>query len=57
MLKISLRFKNSQTSRANNSSTYFFNKQPVCSGYNVKNGLKIKQLAKQPPTLKMLLRK
>ena len=57
MLKISLLFKNSQTSRANNSSTYFFNKQPVCSGYNVKNGLKIKQLAKQPPTLKMLLQK
>ena len=33
----------------------FFNKQPSCLGSNVKNGPKIKQLAKQPPTLKKLL--
>ena len=32
-------------------------KQPSCWGSNVKNGLKIKQLAKQRPTLKTLLQK
>ena len=32
----------------------FFNKQPSCQGSNVKNGLKVKQLALQPPTLKTL---
>ena len=30
----------------------FFYKQPSCYGSNVKNGLKVKQLAKQPSTLK-----
>ena len=35
----------------------FFYKQPSCSGSSVKNGLKVKQLAKQPLTLKMLLQK
>ena len=34
-----------------------FNKQPSCSGSNVKNGLKVKQLAKQPTTLKTLMQK
>ena len=34
-----------------------FNKQPSCSGSNVKNGLKVKQLAKQPTTLKMFMQK
>ena len=38
-------------------STRFFYKQPSCYGPNVKNGLKIKQLAQQPPTLKTPLRK
>ena len=33
----------------------FFNKQPKLLRSSIKNGLKIKQLAKQPPTLKMLL--
>ena len=33
----------------------FFYKQPNCS--NVKNAQKIKQLVKQPPTLKTLLQK
>ena len=35
----------------------FFFKQPSCYGSNVKNELKVKQLAKQPPTLKMLMQK
>ena len=35
----------------------FFHKQPSCSGFNVKNGLKVKQLAKQPPTLITLMQK
>ena len=30
----------------------FIYKQPSCQGSNVKNGLKVNQLAKQPPTLK-----
>ena len=30
----------------------FFYKQPSCSTSNIKNGLKVKQLAKQPPMLK-----
>ena len=30
----------------------FIYKQPSCQGPNVKNGLKVNQLAKQPPTLK-----
>ena len=33
----------------------FFNKHPSCWGSKVKNGLKVKQLAKQPPTLKTLI--
>ena len=33
----------------------FFNKQPSCEWSNVKNVLKVKQLAKQPPTLKTLM--
>ena len=38
--------------------THFcFYKQPSCWGSNVKYGLKIKQLAKQPSTLKMLMQK
>ena len=38
--------------------THFcFYKQPSCSGPNIKNGLKIKQLAKQPSTLKTLMQK
>ena len=36
---------------------FFFNKQPSCEGSNIKNGLKIKQLAKQPLTLRTLLQK
>ena len=32
--------------------TRFFYKQPSCYGSNVKNDLKVKQLARQPPTLK-----
>ena len=36
--------------------TFFF-KQLSCYGSNVKNELKVKQLAKQPPTLKMLMQK
>ena len=35
----------------------FFYKQPSCSTSNIKNGLKVKQLAKQPPMLKTLLQK
>ena len=35
--------------------TFFFYKQPSCSGSNVKNG--VKQLAKQPAALKMLMQK
>ena len=38
--------------------THFrFYKQPSCWGSNIKYGLKIKQLAKQPSTLKMLMQK
>ena len=36
---------------------YSFNKQPSCWGSNIGNGLKVKQLAKQLPTLKALIRK
>ena len=36
---------------------FFFSKQPSCLGFSIKNGPKVKQLAKQPPTLKMLLQK
>ena len=32
-----------------------FYKQPSCKGSNIKNGLKVKQLAKQPSTLKTLM--
>ena len=35
----------------------FFNKQPSYYGSNVKNGLKVKQLAKHHPTLKTLTQK
>ena len=35
----------------------FFNKQPSSYGSNVKDGLKARQLAKQPPTLKTLIQK
>ena len=35
----------------------FFDKQPSCKGSNVKNGLKVKQIAKQPPPLKTLIQK
>ena len=38
-------------------TTRFFYKQLSCLGSSVKNGLKIKQLAKQPPTLKTPLQK
>ena len=34
---------------------FLFYKQPSCYGSNVKNGLKVKQLAKQPSALKMLI--
>ena len=34
-----------------------FYKQPSCKGSNVKNGLKVKQLAKQSSTLKTLIQK
>ena len=34
-----------------------FYKQPSYKGSNIKNGLKVKQLAKQPSTLKMLMQK
>ena len=37
--------------------TYFLYKQPSCYRSNVKNGLKVKQLAKQPPTLKTRIQK
>ena len=37
--------------------TFFFYKQPSRQGSNVKNDLKIKQLAKQTPTLKTLMQK
>ena len=33
----------------------FFYKQPSCEGSNIKNGPKVKQVAKQPTTLKRLL--
>ena len=36
-------------------TTGFFYKQPSCQWSDVKNFLKIKQLDKQPPTLKALL--
>ena len=29
----------------------FFYRQPSCEGCNIKNGLKVKELLKQPPTL------
>ena len=35
----------------------FIYEQPSCWGSGVKNGLKVKQLAKQPPTLKTLIQK
>ena len=35
----------------------FFYKQPSCNGSNVKNDLKVKQLTKQPSTLKTLMQK
>ena len=34
-----------------------FYKQPSCKGSNIKNGLEVKQLAKQPSTLKTLMQK
>ena len=34
-----------------------FYKQPNCKGSNIKNGLKFKQVAKQPPTLKRIMQK
>ena len=34
-----------------------FYEQLICEGSNVKNGLKVKQLAKQPPTLNVLMQK
>ena len=34
-----------------------FYKQPSCKGSNVKNGVKVKQLAKQTSTLKTLMQK
>ena len=37
--------------------TSFFNKQPNCYGTNIKNCLKVKQVAKQPPTWKPLMQK
>ena len=40
-----------------NTNTRFFYKQPSCQGSNVKNGLKVRQLAKQPPMLKALMQK
>ena len=40
---------------ANSTNCYTFS--PSCSASNVKNGLKVKQCAKQSPTLKMLLQK
>ena len=39
------------------NSTRLFNKQPSCRRSNAKNGLKVKQLAKQPPTIKTLMQK
>ena len=43
--------------RSDNDLHGFFYKQPSCYGSNVKNGLKVKQLAKQPPTLKVRMQK
>ena len=37
--------------------TRFFYNQPSCYGSNVTVGLKVKQIAKQPSTLKTLLQK
>ena len=37
--------------------TRSFNKQPSCYGSNVKNALKVKQIAKEPPKLKMFMQK
>ena len=34
-----------------------FDKQPSCEGSDIKSGLKVKQLAKWPPKLKMLMQK
>ena len=39
------------------TNTRFFYKQPSCQGSNVKNGLKVRQLVKQPPMLKALMQK
>ena len=39
------------------NSARLFNKQPSCRRSNAKNGLKVKQLAKQPPTIKTLMQK
>ena len=36
---------------------FLFYKQPSCYGSNVKNGLKVKQLAKQPSALKTQMQK
>ena len=36
---------------------HVFYKQPSYKGFDVKNGSKVKQLAKQPPTLKALMEK
>ena len=45
-------------SRCNLSITRFFISNQVAKGLsNVKNGIKVKQLAKQPPTLKTLIEK
>ena len=43
--------------KSSSEETWFlaFYKQPICWGSNVKNGLKVKQLAKEPPTLKALM--
>ena len=37
--------------------TFFFISNQVAKGSKIKNGLKVKQLAKQPPTSKMLIQK
>ena len=37
------------------NTRFSFHEQPICQGSNVKNGLKVKQLAKQPPALKTLM--
>ena len=45
-----------RTSNAFNWYTFFY-KQTGCSESNIKNGLKVKKLAKQPPTLRTLMQK